>query len=45
MNASRAELAAVGVVLAEGIGFFTIGEIIGKMKIVGYRGKTHEDEH
>lgn len=36
-NASRAEVASAGVVAAEVLGFFTVGEMIGRMKIVGYR--------
>ena len=31
------QLATAGVILAEVIGFFTVGEIIGKFKIIGYR--------
>jgi len=36
-NMTGTQAAAVGVVIAEVIGFFTVGEMIGKMKIVGYR--------
>jgi F-type H+-transporting ATPase subunit g len=39
-NLSTAQLATGGVVLAECIGFFTVGEMIGRMKIVGYHGET-----
>ncbi|KAK0383996.1 hypothetical protein NLU13_8085 [Sarocladium strictum] len=39
-NLSTAQLASGGVVLAECIGFFTVGEMIGRMKIVGYHGET-----
>ncbi|KAL8654843.1 MAG: hypothetical protein Q9210_001266 [Variospora velana] len=36
------QMASAGVVAAEMLGFFTVGEMIGKMKIVGYRGgKEH----
>lgn len=35
---STAQLAAGGVVLAECLGFFTVGEMIGRFKIVGYHG-------
>jgi len=37
---TKKDAAAVGVVVAEVIGFFTVGEIIGKRKLVGYRGKV-----
>ncbi len=39
-NLSSAQLAAAGVVVAELIGFFTVGEMIGRFKLVGYRGET-----
>ncbi|OJD35399.1 atp synthase subunit g [Diplodia corticola] len=39
-NANRAELASAGVVAAEVLGFFTVGEMIGRMKIVGYRSSA-----
>ncbi|KAJ5204972.1 uncharacterized protein N7498_005851 [Penicillium cinerascens] len=38
-NASPKELALAGVTVAEVIGFFTVGEMIGRMNIVGYRGE------
>jgi F-type H+-transporting ATPase subunit g len=38
-NMDRKELAFVGVTAAEVIGFFTVGEVIGRRKIVGYRGE------
>ncbi|KAJ5099964.1 ATP synthase subunit G atp20 [Penicillium argentinense] len=41
-NASPKELALAGVTAAEVIGFFTVGEMVGRMNIVGYRG---EPEH
>ena len=39
-NISRAQLAVGGVVFAECLGFFTVGEIIGRFKLVGYRGEV-----
>ncbi|KAM4058497.1 mitochondrial ATP synthase G subunit [Hirsutella rhossiliensis] len=36
---NTAHLATGGVVLAECLGFFTVGEMIGRFKIVGYRGE------
>ncbi len=44
-NLSRAQLAAGGVLLAECLGFFTVGEMIGRFKLVGYRGETHAAHH
>ena len=41
-NVNRQQMVTVGVVGAEIIGFFTVGTMIGRMKIVGYRG---EPEH
>jgi F-type H+-transporting ATPase subunit g len=42
-NMSREELYSIGVVVAEVVGFFSVGEIIGRFKLVGYR--TKKDEH
>lgn len=44
-NASKKELAFAGVTAAEVIGFFTVGEMIGRMNIVGYRGHADHDDH
>lgn len=42
-NANSKQIAAAGIVVAELLGFFTVGEIIGRMKIVGYHGgASHE---
>ena len=37
-NFDTAALTTVGVVVAEVLGFFTVGEMIGRFKIIGYRG-------
>ncbi|CAG9955070.1 unnamed protein product [Clonostachys rosea f. rosea IK726] len=39
-NISVAQLATGGVIFAETLGFFTVGEIIGRFKLVGYRGEV-----
>lgn len=39
-NIDRAQLVKGGVVVAEVLGFFTVGEMIGRMKIIGYHGDT-----
>ncbi|KAK3943704.1 ATP synthase subunit G, mitochondrial [Diplogelasinospora grovesii] len=44
-NLSRAQLIAAGVILAECLGFFTVGEMIGRMKIIGYHGETGAAHH
>ncbi|EAW07223.1 F1F0 ATP synthase subunit g [Aspergillus clavatus NRRL 1] len=44
-NANKKEIAFAGVTAAEVIGFFTVGEMIGRMNIVGYRGPAHGDHH
>lgn len=41
----RAALATGGVVLAECLGFFTVGEMIGRLKIVGYHGEPPAAHH
>ncbi|KAE8355357.1 mitochondrial ATP synthase g subunit-domain-containing protein [Aspergillus coremiiformis] len=42
-GANKQEIALAGVTLAEVIGFFTVGEMVGRMNIVGYRG--HPEHH
>lgn len=42
-NLSREQWLSAGVVAAEVIGFFSVGEMIGRFKLVGYRVK--EDAH
>jgi F-type H+-transporting ATPase subunit g len=37
---SRAQVIATGVILAECLGFFTVGEMIGRFKIIGYHGES-----
>ena len=38
-NVDRAHMASGAVLLAEVLGFFTVGEMIGRFKLVGYRGE------
>jgi len=44
-NMDSGAMITVGVVAAEAIGFFSIGEMIGRFKIIGYRGDAHGGEH
>ncbi len=44
-NVSRAQLVTGGVLVAECLGFFTVGEMVGRLKLVGYHGKTGGDHH
>jgi F-type H+-transporting ATPase subunit g len=44
-NLNRAQVVAGGVVLAECLGFFTVGEMIGRFKVVGYHGETGAAHH
>ncbi|CAM1504341.1 Fc.00g019320.m01.CDS01 [Cosmosporella sp. VM-42] len=39
-NLSTTQVAAGGVILAECLGFFTVGEMIGRFKLIGYHGET-----
>lgn len=39
-NMDSQQLAMAGVVLAETIGFFTVGEMIGRFKVIGYRSSA-----
>lgn len=44
-STSTQQLVTVGIIIAELIGFFTVGEMIGKMKIVGYRSSEPAHDH
>lgn len=44
-NLSTKDFVAAGVIGAEMLGFFTVGEMIGKFKVVGYRGGVHDHAH
>lgn len=39
-NMSRAQWMSTGVIAAEVIGFFSVGEMLGRFKIVGYRSSA-----
>lgn len=41
----RAALTNGAVIVGEVLGFFTVGEMIGRRKIVGYRGKVESAHH
>jgi F-type H+-transporting ATPase subunit g len=44
-NLNAQQLAAAGIITAEVIGFFTVGEMLGRFKVVGYRSDApaHHD--
>lgn len=44
-NVGSSQLVTVGVVTAEILGFFTVGEMIGRMKLIGYRSSSHGEHH
>lgn len=44
-NADTKEIALAGVTVAEVVGFFTVGEMIGRMNIVGYKGEPAHHGH
>ncbi|KAI1195479.1 mitochondrial ATP synthase g subunit-domain-containing protein [Nemania serpens] len=44
-NVSRPQLVAAGVVAAECLGFFAVGEMIGRFKLIGYHGETAPAHH
>lgn len=39
------QLATAGVVVAEVIGFFTVGEMLGRFKVIGYRSSGASEHH
>lgn len=44
-NVSVAQVAGGGVLLAELLGFFTVGEMLGRFKLVGYHGEVAHSHH
>lgn len=42
-NINRQQLATIGVIGAEVLGFFTLGTMIGRLKVVGYHGEVHHE--
>lgn len=42
-NANGEQLTTYAVILAQVLGFFTVGEMIGRFKIVGYHGEPHHE--
>lgn len=43
-NVNRQELISAAIITAEVLGFFTVGEMIGRLKLVGYHGDVHHSE-
>ena len=39
-NADRQSIISTGVLFAEVVGFFSVGEMLGRLKLVGYHGET-----
>ena len=44
-NMSRQEMFGVGIIFAEVVGFYEVGKIIGRRKIVGWRPSGAVEEH
>lgn len=44
-NMDRETMTSAAVIGAETIGFFCVGEMLGRFKIVGYRGGNHGEHH
>ena len=42
-NINRQQVATIGVIGAEVLGFFTLGTMIGRLKVVGYHGEVHHE--
>ena len=42
-NVNRRQMATVGLIFAEVLGFFTVGEMAGRMKLIGYHGEVHHE--
>jgi F-type H+-transporting ATPase subunit g len=44
-NVNRTQALAGGVLFAECLGFFTVGEMIGRFKLIGYHGEVPAAHH
>lgn len=45
-NTNSTHLSTYAIIAGQVLGFFTVGEMIGRMKLVGYYGEPHhEGEH
>ncbi|KAK7898057.1 ATP synthase subunit G atp20 [Exophiala xenobiotica] len=42
-NVNSQQLTTAAVIFAQVLGFFTVGEMIGRMKLVGYHGEVHHE--
>lgn len=42
-NTNREQLTNYAVIIAQVLGFFTVGEMIGRLKLVGYHGEVHHE--
>jgi hypothetical protein len=42
-NVNSQQLTTVAIIFAQVLGFFTVGEMIGRMKLVGYHGEVHHE--
>merc|ERR1712169_113055 len=42
-NVNSQQLTTAGIVFAQVLGFFTVGEMIGRFKVVGYHGEPHHE--
>ena len=42
-NLNREQTISLGVIGAELLGFFTLGKVLGRRKLVGYRGDSHNN--
>ncbi|KIW70565.1 hypothetical protein PV04_02823 [Phialophora macrospora] len=42
-NVNRKQLTTTGIIFAEVLGFFTVGEMLGRLKIVGYHGEPQHE--
>jgi F-type H+-transporting ATPase subunit g len=47
-NMKGSQVGTAAIIFAQVLGFFTVGEMIGRMKLVGYHGEVHHahgEEH
>jgi len=42
-NTNSQQVTNYAIILAQVLGFFTVGEMIGRLKVVGYHGEPHHE--
>lgn len=44
-SVSGEQVGGIAIAAAQILGFFTVGTMIGRLKLIGYHGEVHHEEH